>query len=103
MIVNSIYAIHRRFEKDNVPGQITIELSNYDKSTFITVQDNGIGIEEAILDKVFDPFFTTKTTSEAAGVGLYLCKNIISMMNGDIVVASQKDKFTEFKIILWQN
>ena len=103
LIINSIYAIHKRFEKDNTPGIISVELSNYDNSTFITIQDNGIGIEEAIIDKVFDPFFTTKTTSEASGVGLYICKNIISMMNGDIVVASEKNKFTEFKIILWQN
>ena len=104
MILNSVYAINKRFERgDETQGSVIIELAKYEKSVFITIRDNGIGIEETILEKVFDPFFTTKTTSEAAGVGLYLCKNIITMMNGDIVVTSEKNKFTEFKIVLWQN
>lgn len=102
MILNSSYAINKRFEKDNTVGKIVVDLSRNAESIVIAIKDNGIGIEDTILDKIFDPFFTTKTTSEAAGVGLYLCRNIISMMNGDIVVTSEKNKFTEFKIVLWQ-
>jgi len=34
----------------------------------VTVEDNGVGIDEKILGKIFDPFFTTKKK----GVGLEL-------------------------------
>jgi signal transduction histidine kinase len=59
-----------------------------------------MGIEETIINKVFDPFFTTKPTGEAAGVGLYLVRNIINDHNGKISVESQKDEYCQFTIIL---
>ena len=64
------------------------------------VHDNGTGIEEKSIGKIFDPFFTTKTTEEAAGVGLYLSREIIQNHGGDISVVSVKEEFTEFTITL---
>ena len=69
----------------------------------LKIRDNGIGIEQKILSKIFDPFFTTKTTGEAAGVGLYLSREIIQNHVGDISVQSVKDEFTEFTITLPNN
>ena len=69
-------------------------------SYVLKIRDNGIGIGEKTIGKVFDPFFTTKTTSEAAGVGLYLSREIIQNHGGDINVASTKDEYTEFTITI---
>ena len=66
----------------------------------ITVRDNGIGIEDNIKAKIFEPFFTTKPTAEAAGVGLYLCREVILNHQGSIIVKSEKDNFTEFMITI---
>ena len=66
----------------------------------VTIRDNGIGIEDAIIGKIFDPFFTTKSTSEAAGVGLYLSREIVQNHGGDIQVKSVKDEYSEFIITL---
>ena len=66
----------------------------------IVVHDNGIGIEDAIVEKVFDPFFTTKTTAEASGVGLYLAKEIVQDHNGTIALRTEKDAYTDFIISL---
>ena len=46
------------------------------------------------------PKFTTKTTGEAAGVGLYLSREIIQNHAGDISVTSVKDEFSAFTITL---
>ena len=66
----------------------------------LVFRDNGIGIEQTIIDKIFDPFFTTKTTSEASGVGLYLCHEIVQNHGGTISVQSVKHEYTEFTITL---
>ena len=67
---------------------------------FLCIRDNGIGIEDNIKAKIFEPFFTTKPTAEAAGVGLYLCREVILNHQGSIIVKSEKDNFTEFMITI---
>ncbi len=53
---------------------------------FITVADNGEGILPEVLDKIFVPFFTTKPAG--SGIGLSLCKQIMTLHNGSITVLS---------------
>lgn len=105
MLSNSIYALKKKASKEGgqpEEGYVpTVRLSvNKDEKLHISVYDNGIGIEESILDKIFDPFFTTKPTAEAPGVGLYLCQQVIQDAGGTITVKSEKDKFTEFTVTL---
>ena len=101
IIGNSIYALVKKAQRDTAfqPALLLKARTEGDK-VLVTVHDNGVGIEKAIIDKVFDPFFTTKTTGEAAGVGLYLCHEIIQSHGGEISVESEKYVFTEFKIEL---
>lgn len=93
---NSVYALQKKIAKTNFQPEIRIRLNVEEEQLFIYLYDNGIGIEKSILNKVFDPFFTTKTTSEAAGVGLYLSREILLSHNGTIRVRSEKDEYTEF-------
>jgi signal transduction histidine kinase len=55
----------------------------------ITVTDNGQGIVPEALDRIFVPFFTTK--QGGSGIGLSLCRQIISRHNGTISVVSEPD------------
>ena len=80
--------------------EIALHVAQQESTVRISIRDNGIGIEETIIDKIFDPFFTTKTTSEAAGVGLYLSREIVQNHGGDIQVKSVKDEYCEFIITL---
>ena len=70
----------------------------------ITIQDNGTGIPQDILDKIFDPFFTTKLQGKGTGVGLYFAHDLIVTRNeGQISVDSQLGVYTTFTIILPKN
>ncbi len=104
MMANSIYAVVKKTQRQGyAPGEqaeVSLSLLKEDKNVHIRLYDNGIGIEENIIDKIFDPFFTTKTTGEAAGVGLYLCREIAQNHGGDITVHSKKNVFTEFTITI---
>ncbi|MGX8695411.1 MAG: ATP-binding protein [Prevotella sp.] len=114
LLGNAVYAVIKKAEKvslgspmektDYVPEisfTATVSPLGVTGGAYILkVRDNGIGIEGKLLDKIFDPFFTTKTTGEAAGVGLYLSREIIQNHGGEISVACVKDVFTEFTITL---
>ena len=115
LLGNAVYAVVKKSQKvassnPSKGGEFVPEITftatvspsseGVGKTYVLTIRDNGIGIEEKILSKIFDPFFTTKTTNEAAGVGLYLSREIIQNHGGDISVQSVKDEFTEFMITL---
>lgn len=105
ILANAMYAVKKKIEKDDKSGyepyiKVSINSSQVNASPMIVFYDNGIGIEETIIDKVFDPFFTTKPTGEASGVGLYLCHQIIQDFGGSIKIESEKDNHTEITIVL---
>ena len=102
MLGNAVYAVIKKASKQQGAYQphIGLDVTVDNKQVVLKFTDNGIGIEETIIGKIFDPFFTTKTTGEAAGVGLYLCHEIVQNHNGTITVQSVKDQFTEFTITL---
>jgi len=52
----------------------------------IEITDNGSGIHENKLDQVFIPFFTTK--ENGSGIGLSLCRQIIRLHKGEMMIES---------------
>ena len=101
LLGNAVYAVVKRGQKAAafVPEIMLKAYAEGNKVT-IVIRDNGIGIEDTIINKIFDPFFTTKTTGEAAGVGLYLSREIVQNHGGDIHVESVKNEYSEFTITL---
>ena len=98
--VNSIYALIKKAQRTSYTPTLSVKVDTDGKTVNIAIHDNGIGIEDTIINKIFDPFFTTKPTGEASGVGLYLSNEIIQNYGGDISVKSTKDEFCEFTITL---
>ncbi|WP_319549077.1 PAS domain S-box protein [Desulfogranum marinum] len=66
----------------------------------LTVQDTGVGMEDATLQRIFNPFFTTKEPGEGTGMGLSVVLGIVQDLGGDVQVESVVDKGTTFSIYL---
>lgn len=69
-------------------------------SVAIEVSDTGIGIPQSLMEKVFEPFFTTKADRGGTGLGLGLCRMLISEMGGRIELKSALDHGTTFTVIM---
>lgn len=69
-------------------------------SVALEVSDTGVGIARANLDKIFEPFFTTRGESGGTGLGLGLCRMLISEMGGRIEVRSILGEGTTFTVVL---
>ena len=102
LLGNAVYAVVKKAQRTSYAPEVSLTATVVDDRYVLKIRDNGVGIEEKILSKIFDPFFTTKTTAEAAGVGLYLSREIVQNHGGDISVASVKDEFTEFTVTLFK-
>lgn len=82
-------------------GEISIISSLPKKGLIkIDIQDNGPGIEPAVMKHIFDPFFTTKDTGKGTGLGLAITYGLITKLGGDIKVSSTPAMGTTFSIYL---
>jgi signal transduction histidine kinase len=70
---------------------------NLNRETVIKVIDNGSGIPQDILENIFIPFFTSKATG--SGIGLSLCKQIMLLHKGRIIVKSVEGKGSVFSLV----
>lgn len=66
----------------------------------IEVSDNGTGISPDILDSIFDPFFTTKEVGKGTGLGLSTVHGIVKSHEGSVVVNSELDRGSSFRVYL---
>jgi signal transduction histidine kinase/ABC-type uncharacterized transport system substrate-binding protein len=90
IINNARDSILKKREKEYFQGKITIDTFYENDNIYISIKDNGIGIEKENLEKIFEPFFTSKENGD--GFGLYMVRLIIEdKMDGNIKAIEQND------------
>ena len=100
---NAFYAVN---QKQKTAGadyrpEVSVATSTENGQVIIKVKDNGIGIPDAIKEKIMQPFFTTKPTGEGTGLGLSLSYDIIVKGHGGKIIIESKDaEGSEFIIVL---
>ena len=73
-------------------AMIKIEVSDNDTEVIFKIIDNGKGVDEDKLDKIFEPLYTTDKSRKISGLGLSICKEIITMHGGYIKAYNNKEK-----------
>jgi signal transduction histidine kinase len=69
-----------------------------DNVVTILIEDNGIGIQEEILPKVFNMFFRGTEKSDGAGLGLYIAKESVNKLKGEIKLDSRPGEGTTCEV-----
>ena len=80
--------------------EIVIYQKKKQKKFCIEINDNGIGVDKQIKNKIFTPFFTTKPAGEGTGLGLNIIQKIIGKYGGMIDCKSSDGNGASFIISL---
>ncbi|KHL69553.1 MULTISPECIES: ATP-binding protein [Pseudomonas] len=96
LLKNAAQAIHPRDD-----GRILIRTRLSPPWAEIQVEDNGMGMPEAVRKRIFEPFFTTKEVGDGTGLGLSVSYFIITNNHkGQMEVASMPGQGTQFTLRL---
>nr|WP_294897523.1 7TM diverse intracellular signaling domain-containing protein [uncultured Pedobacter sp.] len=93
IISNAIHAIIK-VHGESGEGELTISTESRDENIYISIKDNGSGMDDITKSKIFDPFFTTKDVGEGTGLGMSIAYNTIKKHNGEILINSQPGEGT---------
>lgn len=87
---------YHRLDLDN--PYVTVNIDRSDDHITMAVIDNGQGIAEKNIEKVFGMFFRGTSKVPGTGLGLYICKEILSKLGGKIDVKSKIEEGTTMTI-----
>jgi PAS domain S-box-containing protein len=100
LLVNAYQALEEAGHGRERPGEIRLRTRAVRGGVQIEVEDDGIGIPSADLNRIFDPFFTTKDVGVGTGLGLSIAYNIVKRHGGSMRVDSEPGVRTRFSIFL---
>ncbi len=99
LIVNAAQAMPRP-RTDGQSSRIDVRLKADGRHVVCEVSDNGTGIAPHVQPHVFERFFTTKDRSQGTGLGLYVCRKVLTQHGGELSVESTEGVGTTFRMSL---
>lgn len=103
-IVNQIIINAVKFSKSG-SGEVSIYSKVNENNIILTIEDNGVGINEKDIDRVFEKGFTGdngRKFGKSTGIGLYLCKKLCEKLGIGISLDSKENEGTKVNIIFPQ-
>lgn len=89
---------YQRIEEPNPNVKLSVRVTE-EKAT-IYIEDNGVGIIEEHLNKIFQIFFRSTDFKNGLGIGLYIVKEALTRIGGQISVMSEYGKGTSFTLTI---
>ncbi len=101
VILNNLVSNAIKYHDQSKPDKV-IELSTYSQGDKIRIDvtDNGIGIDVKDKSRIFEMYYMSKDREKGSGLGLFIVKEAISKLNGQIEVKSVKGEGSTFSVIL---
>jgi two-component system sensor histidine kinase/response regulator len=101
VILNNLLLNAIKYQNKNRPDQfVSIDLKVAHKNATLCIEDSGIGIETEHLGKIFNMFYRATQEKPGSGLGLYIAKEAVEKIGGEIEVSSIIGQGTKFKIVI---
>lgn len=82
---------------------VRVIISESAKSVIFSIEDNGVGMEPSILERVGEPFFTTKDPGRGTGLGVFLARTLVEQLDGQFQLTSSPVRGTRVTVMLPRN
>lgn len=101
VVLNNLVSNAIRYKNhDAETHTIHINVNISDLGARVIIKDNGIGISKEHHQRIFDMFFRVSEDSVGSGLGLYIVKEAIDKLKGNIEIESEVGKGTTFRVYI---
>jgi signal transduction histidine kinase len=97
VILNNIISNSIRYRNGRDPV-IKVDVAIDDHKAIVEIEDNGRGIPSEHIDKVCQMFYRATDDGAGSGLGLYIVKETIHKLRGNIQIESMEGKGTKVKL-----
>ncbi len=98
LLVNAGHAVAAVADRERVVRVVTSTDAAH--RARIEVQDTGVGMTPATMERIFDPFFTTKDVGHGTGLGLSVSQQLVHEFRGELTVSSVLGQGSTFVVTL---
>lgn len=99
VILNNLISNAFRYQDGKKTGRfVSVKVNLDQEACTLVVSDNGMGIPVEHQQKIFDMFYRATATSNGSGLGLFIVKENVEKLGGDIQVSSTPHQGTSFTI-----
>lgn len=102
IIFNNLISNGIKYRKigENADHKLSFEATILDDKAMLTFRDHGRGIPSSQKDKIFEMFYRASSDTKGSGIGLFIVREVVMKMGGQIEVHSEEGQWTEFFIEL---
>jgi signal transduction histidine kinase len=100
VFLNIILNAETEMKSAHGKGNLFVKTETVDNTLRISFKDDGLGITKENLERIFGPFFTTREVGKGTGLGLTICRRIITEHGGRIYAKSKSGKGATFIVEL---
>ena len=94
ILLRNIIGNSVKYKRDGVVNEINLSMRRDAERIYFEIRDKGEGISPSSLKRVFEMFYRGTTSSQGTGLGLYICREIVNKLKGEISIQSELGKGT---------
>lgn len=101
LILNNLISNAVKYQRqDEAHPKVMLSADISEKEARMHIEDNGVGIIEEHVNKIFQIFFRSTDFKNGLGIGLYIVKEALTRIGGEISVHSEFGKGTRFTLVV---
>jgi len=98
LMVNAMQALPALPADSLAEHEVVVRTGGAGAEVFVEVSDSGPGVPVADRERIFEPFFSTKEIGVGTGLGLFVCRNVVRGLSGDVTVSDRPGGGAVFRV-----
>jgi PAS domain S-box-containing protein len=100
VVVNLVVNAQQALTDRPQPRTIWVRTRSTSAAVMLEVADNGPGVPAEVVPRIFDAYFTTKPVGVGTGIGLAICRDVVTAHGGELDYSDRPGGGAVFRLVM---